>query len=463
MNIGFSQKKQLNNNKKRRLEMVTRTNQTKSRLTVIKPRNKALFVGAVLETPEIKNIKTAPIKLREEIIPEQENKQESKQEIIIEKRLPEPLTRRFIETEAETKTNIKTIQIGLLNLSEINRFGKLCQNYKLPSWQFTAFDPPTGGVWISYASAVDAEKQNSFIAALSRHLISCGLSPEQIKFELCYDSTIQNKLGPDVTDSTAAGAKQCFDGRMVVKTDFAEQNYKINKLHNLFEDKFYQSVKVHSVPQLLKKVESFLVQYNYNENYEASLSLPANQLMCRQYGNKSGPNILRFKPLVLEMNQTGKIRYLLGLKMMAGLFSSMAGSVRSGSKRIRNVKIIKRANRATIENKVMTSKTKISKPLMSDRNIKPTAPIVTVKPVENKFEFISLKNMNWEKPAVKQFKSDSESSRVRNRRELINRAKYLLAQKRSIAELKKTLPMTEGELSMLSQNITLSDRERIIQ
>jgi len=83
-----------------------------------------------------------------------------------------------------------------------------------------------------------------------------------------------------------------------------------------------------------------------------------------------------------------------------------------------------------------------------------------IESTDNEFEYINLKNMNWEKHRDKQAKTDTKTSKVRNRQELINRAKELLAQKRSIAELKSTLPMTEGELSMLSQNIMFGDKER---
>jgi len=506
MNIGFSQNSQLTKNRKRRLEMVnfaeengisatvkefkttyktvnlwiTRyrregiagladrvrqngqipeicTNRSKSKLTILKPRNKASYLSAASALPEDEEIKAEPVAIAEKIIPEQPSVSKRQKEIIPVRRLPEVVTPRYANNDS------KTIQIGLLNLKETDRFGDLCRRHDLPSWQFTAFDSQSGGAWIAYTYEIDRASQNEFLTAVSKHLVSHGISLNQVKFELCYDAAISDKWGQADTIKTAENPEHRFPGQIVITNGLSEHGSPLNRFHRLLEDKFYSSLSVNSVSKLLKKAESFMLQYNYKENFGAMLNLPPNQLICRQSGDNFDPEILKFKPLVLKKNRTDKARYLVGLRMMAGLFSSLAGSILSRRKRVgitRGIQIAKEANlaknakKAKKANEVKRTTKEVSNSLSSRAMIDTagqTGP--TVRVVNNKIEFISLKNMNWEKPREKKAETDTGTVKVR-------RAKELLAQKRSIAELKSRLPMTEGELSMLSRNMTFSDRER---
>ncbi len=468
MNIGFSQNRQLINSRKRRLDMVNfaeengisaavkefgityktvnlwidryrreemagladqphrngrdpviRTNRPKSRLTIMKPRNRVSFLSASPIIPKDNEIKPDPIDLTEEIMPEPPTILEPGKEIIIEKTSPKNVSPRHLRTDT------KTIQIGLLNLKKIDSFGDLCQKYNLPSWQFTAFEPQTGGAWIAYSFEIGWEQQNEFIKILSKHFLSHGILPNQISFELGYNSAILEKLG---------------QVDMAKTEESPDRDFKLNRFHRLLEDNFYLSLRVRTVSKLMEKAESFLLRYNYKENFESPLNLPPNQLVCRQYSNNHDPEILKFKPIVLEKNQAGKVRYLIGLRMIAGLLTSIVGSVLSRRKRVIKGTSMPLPPKAGLET---TSQTRQG-----------------IESTDNEFEYINLKNMNWEKHRDKQAKTDTKTSKVRNRQELINRAKELLAQKRSIAELKSTLPMTEGELSMLSQNIMFGDKER---
>lgn len=429
MNIGFSQ--------------------NKSRLTVIKPRNKALFLSNSSTLPEKRKIIPESVDVIEQIISEPTTEIELKNEHRLEEKLAEIVSPKYSESYS------KIIQIGLLNLNEIDNFGDLIRKYELPSWQFTAFDPQTGGAWIACSYEINQDKQNEFLKLLSKHLISFGVSPDQINFELCYDSIIAKKLGQVETSKTEQNLQPFFSGHVTRQKSESVHCSQLNRFHRLLEENFYHSTRVRKVSKLLEKAESFLVQYNYKKNYKAPLELPPNQLLCRQFGNDIGPEILKFKPLVLMGDKAGRARYLIGLKMIAGLFNSMAGSILLGKKRLGRIRKTKSAK------KVSTVNAKLSKPLMPDvRNESKPLTIQIAKSADNNFEYISLKNMKWEKPEEKQAETVVKIGQVRNRQELINHAKDLLAQKRSIAELKKTLRMTEGELSMLRENMTFNNIER---
>ena len=445
MNIGFSKNKQITRGEKRRQKMVyldekneiksavkrfgtsdnsvtlpdqnflnsiSNQNRIKSSLTVIKPRNKRSFLAPAPTVSENKNIEIEPVEIMEEVLPEVPVITESNNEITTEKIVPEVVGRQNFET--------RTIQIGLLNLSEIESFGDLCQKYNLPSWQLTAFDPQTGGAWINYSNEMSPEKQNEFSIVIAKHLASFGILDDKIKFELCYDAT--------------------------------NSDSHLGQFHCKLEDNFYSSIEVKSLSKLLRESELFMTRYNYKINFEGPLTLPPNQLICRLYGIESAAEILTFKPTVLDKNKVSRARYLIGLRMMAGMLTSIGRSVRFRRNGIRT------AVSAKIANKINAKKAKSSASSIKD-NSKAIIPNRTV-PSQNKFEFISLKNMNWEKPEARQIKSVAATSKIRNRQELISRAKELLAQKRSITELKNTLPMTEGELTLLSKNITFSDKER---
>ncbi len=483
MNIGFSQNRQLTKSQKQRLDMVNfaeengisaavkefgityktvnlwinryrregiagladrprrngrapvvHTNRLKSRLTIMKPRNRVSFLSTSSILPKDNEIKPNPVDMTEEIMPEPPTVLEPVKEFAVRKTLPDTISPRHF------KTDTKTIQIGLLNLEKIDSYGDLYQKYNLPSWQFTAFDPQTGGAWIAYSFEIGWEQQDGFFKILSKHLSSHGILSNQINFELCYDSAILEKSGQANIAKTEESLEQYFSGGVVVKSGTSFKDSEINRFHCLLEDNFYLSLRVRTVSKLMEKAEAFLLRYNYKENFESPLNLPPNQLICRQYGNNHDPEILKFRPIVLEKNQVSKVRYLIGLRMIAGLFTSIVASVLTRRKRVIRVTSMPLPPKARLETIPQTLR--------------------GIESNDNKFEYISLKNMNWEKPRDKQIETDAKTSKVRNRQELINRAKELLAQKRSIAELKNTLPMTEGELSMLSQNITFSDKER---
>ncbi|RKX21764.1 MAG: hypothetical protein DRP51_03645 [Candidatus Zixiibacteriota bacterium] len=482
MNIGFSRNWQLTNSQKRRLDMVnfaeengvsaavkefgttyktvnlwinryrregiagladrprrngqTRavcTNRSRSKLNIMKPRNRLSFVSATPAVPEDKEIKPAPVDIVEEIMAEPPRELRSRKEITVEKAVSEIVSARH------SKTDIKTIQIGLFNLDTIDSFGELCQKYNLPSWQFTAFDSQTGGAWIAYSYEISRELQIEFLKTLSKHFSTHGILSNQINFELCYDSAISGKLKQTDTAKTEESPDHYFSGDMVVTNGASFRDSGINGFHRLLEDNFYYALRVKTVSNLLARADEFLLRYNYKKNFESPLNLPPNQLTCREYGNNYGPEILRYKPVLLKNNQANKARYFIGLKMIAGLFASIVGSVLSKRKK---------ALRIT------------SRPLPPNTGITTTPQTLPGTESADKFEYINLKNMNWGKPRDKKTETAVKAGGVRNRQEIINRARELLAQKRTITELKNMLPMTEGELSLLSQNITLSNEER---
>ncbi len=158
MNIGFSKNKQMTKSQKRHHDMVScdeengirtavkefgktdttvnqsfrnvrnsiiNNNRIKSSLTVIKPRNKASFLTAAATISVNKNIDREPVDIVEEILPELPITSEPTKTIKTEKIVPEVVSPLYSET--------KNIQIGSLDLREIDSFGDLCQKYDLPS------------------------------------------------------------------------------------------------------------------------------------------------------------------------------------------------------------------------------------------------------------------------------------------------------------------------------------------
>lgn len=126
------------------------TKRSKSKLTIIKPRNKASYLSAASTLPEDAEIKAEPVDMAEKIIPEPLSVSTTQKEMTPVRRLPEVVTGRY------SNIDLKTIRIGLLNLGEIDDFGDLCRKHDLPSWQFTAFDPQSGGAWIAYTFEIDS-------------------------------------------------------------------------------------------------------------------------------------------------------------------------------------------------------------------------------------------------------------------------------------------------------------------
>ncbi len=76
------------------------------------------------------------------------------------------------------------------------------------------------------------------------------------------------------------------------------------------------------------------------------------------------------------------------------------------------------------------------------------------------FEFVDFKNERRRPKADNKVPAPKGDSRTRNRQEILRQAMEMLAQKKGSAEIRESLPITDGELAFIKQNLNLQGLAR---
>jgi hypothetical protein len=76
------------------------------------------------------------------------------------------------------------------------------------------------------------------------------------------------------------------------------------------------------------------------------------------------------------------------------------------------------------------------------------------------FEFVDFKNERRKSQADNKVPAPKGDSRTRNRQEILRQAMEMLSQKKGNAEIRESLPVTDGELAFIKQNLNLQGLAR---
>jgi len=97
--------------------------------------------------------------------------------------------------------------------------------------------------------------------------------------------------------------------------------------------------------------------------------------------------------------------------------------------------------------------------LLSDTGV--SLPVETRPSVRSRdFEFVDFKNERRRSQADNKVPAPKGDSRTRNRQEILRQAMEMLAQKKGSAEIRESLPVTDGELAFIKQNLNLQGLAR---
>jgi len=333
----------------------------------------------------------------------------------------------------------QTIQIGILGLGDIDKIGEVFRGKNLPLWQFTAFDKVTGAAWLSFAHELEQSSLIAFVRYLSDNFNKTGKTTAQICIEFHFDMAIGRNLNREDYNAIREYCSQHFAAANICH-DLPHDKSLLNEFHDTLIRKFYHSQKASTTGRLLDILHAYLLKYNFNDNNEAISDLPPYQLICQQEGGPFSREILSGKPIILDRNPGNGINYLSSLRLLAGSMIAFLSSA-----------IAPRKKRLFIKSKLRS---------LRDINSANSLARQTVRPPETGYEYISLRDVAWKRPDENPVSPGKYSSKIRNRQEIINRALKLLAEKRPMAELKRDLPITEGEISMLQRNLMLNKEVR---
>jgi len=421
MEIGFS--KEVSNEQPKR---------NGSKLLVMKPRDKALIASSASERSsddsDVRFKNSDPNEISQELSP-------ASTELVLNR----PIERTLSVPDHSNKLSIdhKIIQIGVQNLQEIENFNNLSLKHHLPVWQYTAYEVQSGAVWVSYSYQFGSDQLNRFVEKLSDHLQKSGISSNGIELQYKFESSLRNRLSREDLKSIRMNLKRLGYGGCNLENSLLTKGSELEKFYLKMQERFYTNITVQNLSGLIKSVSEFLIKYNYTDKSESNYSLPPFQIISRLENGDCRSNVLKMKPSVLDKRQENRGRFLVCLKSITGSMSSFIGS-------------------AIIRRKREIVPTDSSTP--ASMNIVRIPKTPHVKNLQSSYEYISFKDIKWKRLEGQPAPVNNNSKITRNRQEIIELAKKLLAERRPMAELKKALPITEGELSMLKQN-NISDKE----
>jgi transposase len=333
-----------------------------------------------------------------------------------------------------TVTEDSTIQFDVLSLKKIDHYGDRCGKYNLPCYQYTACHKQSGAVWIAFAYKNTLAQKLEFWQVLRNHLKNCGLNVEGISVECRFDD-------PSARDDN--------DGRSSELIQAVEENFArcciyprekdsfagIENFHRHITREIYSAVNIRTVRGLLKKVNKYIIGYNYHSRHGVSSGLPPYQLFCRSADCLCRENILAMSSEILDSySRTGN-----GLGTVLNPLRSVLNFISKS------------------ENNGDTAESAVQSGLPRPRPA--TAPAGHKMSNMREFEFINLKAVEWNQAASNHSPAD-RIGRNHHRREIIDRARLMLEQKRTPDNLRGDLPLTEGELALLNQKISMDRQVR---
>ncbi|MCX6827512.1 MAG: hypothetical protein NTV06_09675 [candidate division Zixibacteria bacterium] len=79
---------------------------------------------------------------------------------------------------------------------------------------------------------------------------------------------------------------------------------------------------------------------------------------------------------------------------------------------------------------------------------------------QGEFEIIDLRGLTQKNNNMEKNYDSNSQYKTRNREQILRQAREILAQRRENIDLKKLLPVTEGEIAFLKQNLSLQGATR---
>jgi len=343
--------------------------------------------------------------------------------------LPPRQTQYAYENDAVSRV----LQFDCLPLGEFPQLSDYSRTGRLPEWQLTAIDSASGAAWVSFCHELNVKAAARFMKDLVSHLKNNGVNPERIHAAVNPDSELGKLINLPGGEDFVFPAGQAFAGYH--EGNLAELNLKHTsaEFHRRQIRELYSNPVPSSSKKFIDAVHAFMLRAGYEKKPDGGSVMPPYQTLCRLENGYCREDVLNYRPHILDFPRRKKASQGAGVM---GLFGSMASAVKTVF------------TRSKVENKRPARPTgeKPPKPI----TIPPSNPDKTGA---KNAEFMNLRNVNWKNAPARQSETSVPDRRQRNRREIIEQARTMLAQRAGDDELKNALPITDGELAMVKQNM----------
>ncbi len=343
--------------------------------------------------------------------------------------LPRSQTRPVVEENSIERV----IQFDCLSLGEFPQLKDYTASGRIPEWQLTAVESVSGAAWVSFCHELNARSAAKFMKDLLSHLKKNGVNPEKIHSAVNPDSELGKLINLPGGEDFVFPAGQHFAGFHEGSLAGLDLKHTTVAFHRRMVRDLYSEPVSSSIRKFIDSVHAFMLRAGYEKKPGEGVLMPPYQTLCRLENGYCREDVLNFRPQILDFPRRKKASRGTG---MTGVFGSMASAVRT-------VFGLKKA-----EDKRPASPVgeKPSKPI----TIPPSKPDKTGA---KNAEFMNLRDINWKNAPARQSETTVPDRRQRNRREIIEQARAMLAQRAGDDELKNALPITDGELALVKQRM----------
>jgi hypothetical protein len=222
----------------------------------------------------------------------------------------------------------------------------------------------------------------------------------------------------------------------------SEGMLSVDEFNRQITKELYSNLPNLSAKRFITKVHKYITVLNYERITGSDSAAPPYQRLCRRQEGYCKEGILDFTPIILGKPVKTK-------------------SKPAGEKKRAWLKPMFKV-RSLFSNKKKTYISDISTNADHPINRRNVATVKQANAKSIDYEFVDFKNIDWRHTRMNQLNRESGTDlRYRNRRDIMNQARLMLAQKVGDSKLKDTLPITEGELAMVKQGLTLQKEARI--
>ncbi|GEM_PF-2543792 len=322
-----------------------------------------------------------------------------------------------------------------LDLSELPQLKKFVASGKLPGWQLTALEASSGAAWVSFCYEMNAKTAATFLRNLAFHLKQNGIDINRIYTAVNPDSELGRLANLPGGEDFTFPAHQSFAGFHNGNLALFNPRFTSADFQNRQVKEFYCEPLPGNPRKFLDSAYAYILRSGYERKPGKSGMLPPFQTLCRMENGYCREDVLNFRPRILDFYQRQKAT---SKGRIRGIFGAMASLMKTAFVRPKG------ESPQTAE----PSEKEPSQPILI-----PTAK--ADKSNEINAEFMNLRNIDWKNAPSRPIET-SRPDRRRNRQEIIERARAMLAARAGDAELKSALAITDGELALIKQRMGVS-------
>lgn len=205
------------------------------------------------------------------------------------------------------------IQVDVKYLDDIPEYWLQMRINGLPKYQYTAREVSTGLHFVSYAYECSLTNSISFVEQLAEHLKECGVDLSKTTIQTDNGSEFIGSWNAKKDSAFTTKVEKLFKQHKTILPKAHTWQADVETVHNLVEIEFYELEGFKSVDNLLNKMRTYLVWFNFlRKNSYKENKTPLQLLIAKDEKGLINNKIVDFKPRILDYYNSNIIDHDVG-------------------------------------------------------------------------------------------------------------------------------------------------------